>query len=48
MKTLYLGLAAALLASTAGTANAASIGLSTNYSLGFMVAIDTAEAGGLA
>ena len=44
MKTLYLGLAA-LLASTAGAANAASIGLSTNYSVEYVIRNSTSEAG---
>ncbi len=45
MKRITLSLAVALLATTSGAANAASsIGLSTNYSLGYMVGISTREA----
>jgi len=48
MKTLTLSLAAALLATTAGSVNAASIGLSTNYSVDFIASFgDVREAGGV-
>mgnify|MGYP003583926585 CR=1 FL=1 len=47
MKALRLGLATLLAATVMGSANAASIGLSTNYSLDWAVSIATDEGSGI-
>ena len=47
MKALHLGVAALLAATALGSANAASIGLSTNYSVEWAVTIATPEGSGI-